>query len=131
MEATEFASIGMFDDGQHGDGSSNDQVFGCALPPQTNQAIVEFYVQAQDQAGNRRTWPAAALESDGRSGQWANALYQVDDSPAYSGDQPFYKLILTATEQAELQQINTNSPPAPYPTFDQTLEPCLDECHVH
>ncbi len=97
-----FTSVQMFDDGAHGDGVANDGIFGASLPPQGNQTVIEFYVGASDMLGNQRTWPAPALDPTDAPIQQANALLQVDDS-TYSGTQPFYRIIMTETERAELR----------------------------
>lgn len=56
---------------------------------------------------------------DGEPHQVANALYQVDATgslaPLKPGELPRYRLILTAADRAELESINRNSPPAPFP----------------
>ena len=113
-----FTVTAMADDGLHGDGAPGDGVYGALLPPQTNDTIVEFYFEARDAGSHTRIWPAPAL-IDGAPAQAANLLYQVDDS-VYGGAQPLYRLILTAADQAELSQINRNSPPPPCPNNDQT-----------
>ena len=113
-----FAASAMVDDGLHGEGAAGDGVYGIILPAHTNRTVIEFYVEAQDAQGNRRTWPAPALV-DGALSQAANALYQVDDTVT-AGSDPLYRLILTAADAAELKQINRNSPAPPYPTSDQT-----------
>ena len=104
-----FTTNSMFDDGLHSDGVANDGVFAAAIPSQTNNAVVEFYIHAQDLEGHVRTWPAAAIETNGASlGQVANALYQVDDS-SYSGTFPLYKLIMKETNRVELAAIGSAS----------------------
>ena len=106
-----FAAVLMRDDGQNGDASPRDGIFSVVLPPQTNSAVVEFYVEAGDSPDNVRTWPApaiAAADGAGPSGQVANALLQVDDA-VYSGSQPLYKLIMTEAERAELAVIPSQS----------------------
>ena len=104
-----FTSTNMFDDGTHGDGVAGDGLFAATVPPQAQSAIVEFYVRAQDQDGLVRTWPAAALETNGVSlGQVCNALYQVDTN-LYIGAQPFYRLIMTERERDVLYQIQHGS----------------------
>jgi hypothetical protein len=104
-----FTTNTMFDDGLHSDGVAGDGVFAAMIPPQANNAIVEFFIQAQDLEGHIRTWPAAAVETNGVSlGQAANLLYQVDDS-AYPGAFPLYKLIMKETNRAELAQIGSAS----------------------
>jgi hypothetical protein len=105
-----FTTAPMFDDGAHGDGVANDGLFGATIPAQPNDAVVEFYVSASDAQSNTRTWPAPALDEFGTPGQFANALYQVDDDPlnAFGGvpsHQPVYKIIMTEVENAELASI--------------------------
>ncbi|HEU0039675.1 MAG TPA: lamin tail domain-containing protein, partial [Verrucomicrobiae bacterium] len=106
-----FTSQPMYDDGLHSDGIAGDGVFGATIPPQINNAIVEFYVQATDQDNHTRTWPAAAIDTNGVSlGQAANMLYQVDDS-TYTGTFPLYKLIMKETNRVELAQIGSGAQP--------------------
>jgi hypothetical protein len=108
-----FTQETMMDDGAHGDGPANDRTFGARIPAQLNKAIVEFYVEAHDAAGNVRTWPAPA-NVDGTAQQVTNALYQVDSTfdpqaPWVAGGQPVYYLIMTETERAELALIGKKS----------------------
>jgi len=108
-----FTSTAMFDDGAHGDGVAGDGLYGVILPAQTDNAVIEFYVEASDGQGNSRTWPGPAIQSEdgfGPSGQVVNALLQVDNSPqnVFGGTpsmQPVYKVILTAAERVELAAI--------------------------
>lgn len=99
--APDFTVTPMSDDGQHGDGAAGDHVFGAALPAQPHDVVVEFYLAAQDTAGQRRTWPAPTEPDDLQA---ANCLYQVDDTP-YAGPLPLYRLITTEAERLELQTI--------------------------
>ena len=94
----------MFDDGLHEDGSPADGVFAGVIPPQANNAIVEFYVEASDAEGLARIWPGPVRELDGTMAQVANVLYQVDDL-RYAGEPPLYKLILRESDYAELYAI--------------------------
>ncbi|MBI4664218.1 MAG: lamin tail domain-containing protein [Verrucomicrobia bacterium] len=106
-----FAVVPMRDDGSNGDVSAGDGVFSAILPPQANNAVVEFYVTATDASGAARTWPApatAAADGTGPSGQVVNVLLQVDDT-AYTGGRPLYKLIMTENERAELAVIPSQS----------------------
>lgn len=116
--AAGFNAVPLLDDGQHGDGAPADGVFAATIPAQTNGAIVEFYLSATDAQTQTRTWPAPAL-MDGAPQQVANALYQVDAAASLAalkpGELPRYRLILTAADRAELESINRNSPPAPFP----------------
>ena len=103
-----FGSVTMRDDGLNGDAAANDGLFSAVLPAQASGSVVEFYIQAADQSGATRAWPAPAIASadngSGPTGQVVNALYQVDDSN-YAGTQPLYKIIMTETERAELAAI--------------------------
>ena len=93
-----FATTAMLDDGAHGDGAPGDGLYGAILTPRADGAILEYYVEATDSGGRVRTWPAATRQSDGTTfAQTCNALLQVDDE-AYSGSQPFLRLVMTATE---------------------------------
>ncbi len=112
--AAHFNTVNLGDDGQHGDGLANDGLWSAILPAQTNGAVVEFYLEARDQQGNRRSWPSPAVE-DGVSIQTLNALYQVVDAKQ-TFQHPLYRLVFRAVDAAELKQINLNWPAAPYPT---------------
>ncbi|HMJ91396.1 MAG TPA: CotH kinase family protein, partial [Candidatus Acidoferrum sp.] len=108
-----FTTNSMFDDGANGDGVAGDGIYGATIPQQTNNAIVEFFIIARDAQNNTRTWPApalAALDAPGPSTQSANALFQVDNSPLndFAGtpsQQPVYKVIMTAQEANDLQNM--------------------------
>ncbi len=91
---TNFQQTAMLDDGQHRDGPAGDGVYGAILPPQTNQALTEFYVQATGADGLVRTWPGP---TDSAGTQGANALYQVDDTD-YAGSQPLYRILVSRAE---------------------------------
>jgi hypothetical protein len=99
-----FTNMAMFDDGAHNDGITGDQVYGASIPAQPHQAIVEFYIEAMDEQGLRRTWPGPAYDGTTLLGQVANALYQVDNSTA-TFPQPIYRLIMTGAERQELSAI--------------------------
>jgi hypothetical protein len=103
-----FTPVEMADDGAHGDGAAGDQFYGALLPPQANDTIIEFYLEARDRDGNVRTFPAPTQPGGGQS---ANLLYQVRDG-AYSGSQPLYLLIMTEAERAELDFIGDTLPDA-------------------
>ncbi|MCX6903154.1 MAG: lamin tail domain-containing protein, partial [Verrucomicrobia bacterium] len=98
----------MYDDGAHGDGGAADGTFAGQIPPQTNFAVIEFYVEAFDAEGNRRTWPPPALGTNDEPIQAANALYQVDNT-VYAGNQPVYRLIMSAAETNELKVTHDNA----------------------
>jgi len=99
-----FTAVTMLDDGANGDGLAGDGVFGAILPPRPHGTIVEFYVQAASATAMTNVWPAPVDMGGGQLAQVANALYQVDDS-TYDGPQPFYRIIMTAAELAELNEI--------------------------
>ena len=108
-EQAEFASLPMFDDGQHGDGSENDTVYGAELRSWPGGTIVEFYVEATDSTGQARTWPAPSLV-DGALAQVTNALYVVDkafeaEAQWQPGNSPLYYLVMLARDRAELEEI--------------------------
>lgn len=107
-----FSSTNMFDDGLHSDGLAGDGVFAAVLPAMANGTVIEFFVQATDAGSNTRTWPAPALGTnsagDPTLGQFANAMYQVDDT-SDTGTQPVFRLVLSETERLIFQNINRNS----------------------
>jgi hypothetical protein len=58
-----FATTPMFDDGAHGDAAPGDSVFGATIPGQPDSAVVSYYVEAEDNAGNIRRDPQNAPAS--------------------------------------------------------------------
>ncbi len=113
FDANDFERITMFDDGSHGDREAGDGVFGAEILAQSDGEIVEFFVEATDSAGNRRTWPAPS-RVDGESQQVTNALYQVLGSfdptaPWTPGSQPVYLLTMTENERARLADIGNGT----------------------
>lgn len=106
-----FIAEPMLDDGLHGDKSPGDGRFGARIPPLPNKTLVEFFVEASDDEGRRRTWPAPALVA-GVSKQDLNALYQVDQAalpdPGQAGTLPLFRLTMTAADRAVLNDINRN-----------------------
>jgi hypothetical protein len=111
---TDYNIVPMFDDGNHGDGNSNDGLYGAQLPAQADGTIIEFYVEAEDMLGHHRTWPAPSL-IDGQPQQVTNALYQVDGgfNPEIwkPGSQPLYYIIMTEAERGRLEDIGDDGDP--------------------
>jgi hypothetical protein len=102
-----FSALIMRDDGSAGDPAAADGRYSALIGALPNASVIEWYIAASDQAGNTRTWPAAAIPAEDQSGapsQSANALYQVDDSN-YTGSQPIYRFIMTEPERNELHRI--------------------------
>jgi len=112
-DPSDYNIVVMYDDGFHGDGSAADGVYGGVIPAaEEDGAVVEFFVEATDAAGNIRTWPAPAM-IDGVAEQVVNCLYQTDDSfdPAAAwtpGDPPTYRIIMTEAERARLAYIGSS-----------------------
>ena len=106
----EFNSTSMIDDGNAGDEIAGDRNYLATIPAQGDLAVVEFFVQATDEAGNSRSWPAPTAES----GQMTNALYQVIDAfdPTIAwgpASHPQYFEIMTAAERQEFTDIKRRS----------------------
>ncbi len=87
------------------------------VPP---EGIGEYYVEASDETGNSRTWPAPAREIETGAilpvyGNETNALFQVDDAHALDrwqpGDTPIYLMIMTPDERARLKAAQDASGP--------------------
>ena len=106
--AVAFTSLAMADDGAHGDGLAGDGVFGATIPAQASGTVMEFYVQASDATALSRTWPAPARTETGAFVQAVNCHYIVDNT-AYTGRQPYFRLLMTGSEWAQFQIINRNS----------------------
>ena len=102
LEAPEFSSTSMVDDGLHNDGDANDGVFGATLPAMDDATIIEFYLSATD-GSNVRTWPAPTS-----IGQVANLHYQVDDEPNPEGE-GIYRLIMTRAESRVFSDVDRDS----------------------
>jgi hypothetical protein len=108
-----YSHLTMFDDGAHGDGAADDEVYGAQIPAQPDGTIIEFYIEASDAVGYSRTWPAPSF-IDGVPQQVTNALCQVDNSfdgnvTWVPGRQPIYYLIMTEMERRRLEYIGTHS----------------------
>ncbi len=104
----------MDDDGLNGDVAALDGRFAATIPTHPDGTIIEFYITAQDGFGNRRSWPAPVVSSDGNidssDAQKANLLYQVLDAhvptnQSEPGAAPIYYEIMTAAERAEFEGI--------------------------
>ncbi|MCH2062689.1 MAG: Ig-like domain-containing protein [Roseibacillus sp.] len=102
LEAPEFSTIAMVDDGLHDDGDADDGVFGASLPAMEEETIVEFYLSASD-GNNVRTWPAPT-----DIGQVANLHYQVDDEPNPEGE-GIYRIIMTRAESQAFSGVDRDS----------------------
>ncbi|CAN5254060.1 hypothetical protein BH23VER1_BH23VER1_07890 [soil metagenome] len=87
--------------------------FSATIPPQPLGTVVEFYVSALDAASNLRTWPPP---TDAAGTQGANAHFQVDDEED-SIAEGFYRLIMTAAENAEFTGISRGSNAEMHTTF--------------
>ena len=118
-----FSSTSMLDDGLHGDGVAGDGIYGAVLPPQTNNAIVEFYVTATDAEGHIRMWPAAPLDANRVAmapTNVPNALLQVDNNAANdytpTNGFPVYRFIM---RQADMT--NYNAFPSKAPNSDARM----------
>lgn len=100
--APAFQEATMLDDGLHGDGTAGDGIFGFALPVQAKGTIVEYYVTATDAGGQTRTYP----RTEPSLGRTADLVYQVDD-PARTTSQSLYRVIMTASEKAALDAVES------------------------
>ena len=123
--STAFSSTNMFDDGAHSDGVSKDGLYGAVLPAQASGVIMEFYVRATDTSGLSRTWPAPSYDTNGTSGtfgtpgQYANALYQVDNE-VVTNVMPVIRVVMTGSERAVFPASDYNSDAAVNLTFLST-----------
>jgi hypothetical protein len=110
-----FTSVSMADDGAHGDGEADDDIYGGEIPAQSDGTIMEFYIEANDTNANSRTWPAPSIV-DSVPEQVTNVLYQVYDSfdPNWSPEmQPIYYTTLTDAEKALLEDFGDDCPGLP------------------
>jgi len=60
-------TLAMYDDGAHGDGAAGDGIFGALIPPQANQSIVAYRLEARDGAGMTERFPYAGEAEPARS----------------------------------------------------------------
>jgi hypothetical protein len=109
--ASSFKTVAMRDDGTLGDAARDDGRFSATLPAHPDKTVIEFYIEATDDRGAVRTWPAPGL-IDGKLSQTVNALYQVDGeslaNPLIPTNLPLYRIVLTEADRAELAEINRN-----------------------
>ncbi|MFT5384926.1 MAG: hypothetical protein ACI81W_002328, partial [Saprospiraceae bacterium] len=47
----------LYDDGQHNDGSANDEIYGATIPAFNVQGILEYYIRATDDQSNSNRYP--------------------------------------------------------------------------
>ena len=93
-------------------------MYSASRCPRTkNDAVVEFYVQAEDASGQTRTLPAA---SDDTGGQNANFLYQVDDVERDTPT-PVYRSIMTPLDREAFRVQNRFSDAQSNATFIATM----------
>jgi len=104
-----FAGVTMFDDGAHNDGVAGDGTYGATIAAQAVGTVREFYVRCIDPTQRTNFWPAPARSETGVFAQTANALYQVDNEQYETNSLPFFRIIMTGTEQAEYFAISQNS----------------------
>ncbi len=105
-----FSQLAMRDDGSGADVRTGDGEYSASLPPQANDVVVEYYVQATDSAALARTWPAPT----GDSGQVTNALYQVNDrfrieELATPGTAPAFYQIMVPSDRARFATMDRRS----------------------
>ena len=112
LPSAEFTITPMRDDGLGGDAVAGDHIHTAVLPARPEGTVVEFFVKAlvRSQGLPRvtlqsRTWPGPTSPG---GDQEANLLYQVD-SEQDRGPTPFYRLILSAPELAELESVSLTS----------------------
>ncbi|HKQ40665.1 MAG TPA: Ig-like domain-containing protein, partial [Verrucomicrobiae bacterium] len=96
VTAAGFSSAPMFDDGNHNDGGTGDGIYAANVSALGVATIVEFYIEATDSTGHRRTWPRQI----GDGGPEPNPFYQVDDEN-YAGGRPIYRLIMRPQDRAD------------------------------
>jgi len=57
----DYQQTAMYDDGAHGDGAAGDNIYGASIPAKADGTWVEYYVEAEDDAGmasvDRPGWP--------------------------------------------------------------------------
>ncbi|MBN1674186.1 MAG: DUF2341 domain-containing protein [Kiritimatiellae bacterium] len=80
------ASLGMYDDGAHGDGAASDGVYGATIPASVSSTgqMVRYYIVATDGAAHQTRHP---LTDD-----TVNYLGWVVQDPSIATEQPVYHL---------------------------------------
>ncbi len=68
----------MYDDGMHGDVAPLDSIYGASFPPLANSTVVEYYVSAVDDAGQRTLYPNTAPDIP--------ALFKVENDTSGQND---------------------------------------------
>jgi hypothetical protein len=112
FEPADFAVVEMRREVAHAAGVAQDGTYAGYLPPAEDGSVVEFFVEAVDESGRRRRWPAPSLV-DGTFEQVANALYIVDAAidPAYrsgGGTEGLRYLVMTQAERGRLARIGSH-----------------------
>ncbi len=69
--------------------SSEEGKWEGVIPGQANRAVVQFYLEAEDELGGVSTWP--------RAGEDSRALYRTGETPAPAGRQSF-RIVALASE---------------------------------
>ena len=85
-----FSATPMVDDGQHEDGLAEDRVYAGIIPPQMNNAVVEFYVEASDSRvtpalGRRPAWMRVVIQSN-RPTRFTRSTTRLTPEPSPSID---------------------------------------------
>ncbi len=116
-DLADFSQIPMTSEG-------GDDVYRATIPPQAFLSVIEFYIEAEDQEGNRRTWPSPARVTnpevplaEAAYRQITNASIQVlsrdslfNPMPVEDPDwRPLYHLIMTKRESDFLTEVQRRS----------------------
>jgi hypothetical protein len=94
------ASIPMADDGASDDRIAGNGVYGARIPPQPDRRIIQFWIEAVAQGGQRVTVPASAP-----AGAF---LYQVE-GPSEDGVRPLYRVVMRSQDLTSLRTRGNNS----------------------
>ncbi len=89
----DFTSVGMMDDGKHGDDDAGDGLYGGVIPGQGNYTIMSFYIRAVDTRKARSTFPSDAPKR--------TALYRVEDNLPDT-NLNVYRLLMSWEHRTEL-----------------------------
>jgi len=103
-----FTAVTMYDDGLHGDRLAGDGIYGGTIPARTDGTIVEFYIQANATAGNKKfpdlPPPRAGLPSP-------TCMYIVQNTPTPSSNLTIFRLILNDENHSNLIAAPDNETP--------------------
>jgi len=127
-----FSTKAMVDDGTGGDVFAGDGVYTAVLAAgvEVNPVdldVIEFFISASD-GSLVREYPAKSRAVNNTDGNFANLMYQYDnsvvddftrrsDGTGWNNNEPIYRMVMTATEAANIPPGNRSSDALQNTTF--------------